>query len=71
MDINRVISIIRSIKEEAVAAPTNSVGDGSATSLPPSVEPGVKKNKKREPTPVGRYGTRRTWSQFLKINGKS
>ena len=70
MDINRVISIIRSITEEAVAAPTNSVGDGSATSLPPSVEPGVKK-KKRQPTPVGRYGTRRTWSQFLKINGKS
>tara|TARA_B100001996_G_scaffold333959_1_gene283826 strand:- start:28 stop:231 length:204 start_codon:yes stop_codon:yes gene_type:complete len=67
MDINRIISKIRSLKEDA---PTNSVGDGSATSLPPSVEPGVKK-KKRNPTPVGRYGTRRTWSQFLKVNGKS
>ena len=68
MDINRIISKIRSLKEDA---PTNSVGDGSATSLPPTHEPGVKKKKKREPTPVGRYGTRRTWSQFLKVNGKS
>ena len=43
MDINRIISKIRSLKEDA---PTNSVGDGSATSLPPTHEPGVKKRKK-------------------------
>ena len=66
MDINRVISKIRSLKEDA---PTNSVGDGSATSLPPTHEPGVKK-KKRKPTPVGRYGSRKLWLQDLKKNGK-
>ena len=68
MDINKVIAKIRSLREEA---PTMSVGDGSGTALPPAEEPGVKKKKKkREPTPVGRYGTRRVWSQFLKGNGK-
>ena len=68
MDINKIISTLRSLREEA---PTNAVGDGSATAIPPTHEPGVKKKKKeREPTPVGRYGTRRVWSQFLKGNGK-
>ena len=68
MDINKIISTLRSLREEA---PTNAVGDGSATALPPAEEPGVKKKKKkRQPTPVGRYGTRRVWSQFLKGNGK-
>ena len=68
MDINKVISIVRRLKEDA---PTMSVGDGSGTALPPAEEPGVKKKKKkREPTPVGRYGTRRTWTQFLNGNGK-
>ncbi len=67
MNINKIISTLRSLREEA---PTMSVGDGSGTALPPTHEPGVKK-KKRNPTPVGRYGTRRTWSQFLKVNGKS
>ena len=68
MDINKIISTLRSLREEA---PTNSVGDGSATAIPPTHEPGVKKKKKkRKPTPVGRYGTRRVWSQFLKGNGK-
>ena len=67
MDINKIISTIRSLREEA---PTMSVGDGSGTSLPPSSEPpGIpaSKKKKRKPTPVGRYGTRRAWMQ----NGKS
>mgnify|MGYP000246416165 FL=1 len=66
MNINKIISTLRSLREEA---PTMSVGDGSGTALPPTHEPGVKK-KKRKPTPVGRYGTRRTWSQFLNGNGK-
>ena len=64
MDINKVIAKIRSLREEA---PTMSVGDGSGTSLPPSTEPpGIpasKKKKKRKPTPIGRYGTRRAWMQ--------
>ena len=32
-------------KEETIAAPTNSVGDGSNVSLPPSYVPGVRKRK--------------------------
>ena len=68
MDINKIISTLRSLREEA---PTNAVGDGSDTAIPQTHEPGVKKKKKkREPTPVGRYGTRRTWTQFLNGNGK-
>ncbi len=72
MDISKIIFRIKSLREEA---PTMSVGDGSGTALPPTHEPpGIpssKKKKKRQPTPVGRYGTRRTWSQFLQGNGKS
>ncbi len=64
MDINKVISIVRILKEQ----PTNSVGDGSATSLPPSVEPGVKKKKKN--IFLGK-GSRKFWLQNLKDNGKS
>ncbi len=63
MNIDRIISIIRSLKEEA---PTNSTG----TAVPGTGDDSstvVVKKKKRQPTPVGRYGTRRTWLQ----NGKS
>ena len=31
--------------EEAMAAPTNSVGDGSKVALPPTHEPGFKKKR--------------------------
>ena len=64
MDINKVISIIRSLKEEAVAAgpPTNNVGSGNIAGA--NEDPPVYlKKKKRKPTAVGRYGTRRTWRQ--------
>ena len=48
----------------AVGAPTNNVGDGKIAGAAPGEDPPVfPKNKKRKPTPVGRYGTRRTWRQ--------
>jgi len=48
----------------AVGAPTNNVGDGKiAGTAEAGDDPPVRKKKKRKPTPVGRYGTRRTWRQ--------
>ena len=48
----------------AVGAPTNNVGDGKIAGAAPGEDPPVfSKKKKRKPTPVGRYGTRRTWRQ--------
>jgi len=68
MDINKIISIIR---EQAIAAPTNNVGDGRIAGTPDAGDdPPVKKNKKRKPTPVGRYGSRRAWLDNLNDNGK-
>ena len=64
MDINKVISIIRSLKEEAVAAgpPTNNVGSGNIAGA--NEDPPVfLKKKKRKPTPLGRYRTRVNWKQ--------
>ena len=43
--------------------PTNNVGSGNiAGTVEAGDDPPVRK-KKRRPTPVGRYGTRRTWRQ--------
>ena len=68
MDINKIISIIR---EQAIAAPTNNVGDGRIAGTPDAGDdPPVKKKKKRKPTPVGRYGSRRAWLDNLNDNGK-
>ena len=71
MDINKVISTIRRIKEEAIAAPTNSVGDGSKVGLPPTHEPpGVpasKKKKKKDWNYLkGGKGSRKFWLHNLK-----
>tara|TARA_Y100001963_G_C6462031_1_gene300573 strand:- start:76 stop:282 length:207 start_codon:yes stop_codon:yes gene_type:complete len=68
MDINKIISIIR---EQAIAAPTNNVGDGQiGGTVEAGDDPPVKKKKKRKPTPVGRYGSRRAWLDNLNDNGK-
>lgn len=59
MDIDRIISIIRTIKEDAIA---NTVGGGQiAGTVEAGDDPPVK--KKRRPTPVGRYGSRKMWMQ--------
>ena len=45
MDINKIISIIR---EQAISAPTNNVGDGKIGGLPPDEPPVRNKKKKKE-----------------------
>ena len=48
----------------AMGAPTNNVGDGKiAGTAEAGDDPPVRLKKKRKPTPVGRYGTHRTWRQ--------
>ena len=46
MDIDRIISIVRSLREEASAVPTNNASSGAIAGLPPD-EPIVRKKKKR------------------------
>ena len=51
-------------------APINNVGGGQiAGTTEAGDDPPVKK-KKRKPTPVGRYGSRRLWLQDLRKDGK-
>ena len=61
--LNKVIGILRNIKEDAAAAPTNSMAGGRiAGSAEAGDSPPVnKKKKKRKPTPLGRYRTRVNW----------
>jgi len=59
--LSNIMNMARSIREEAIA---NSVGDGSGVAGLTG-EPPVNLKKKRKPTPIGRYGTRRTWMQKL------
>ena len=60
--LQNLINIVKGLKEEAIA-PTNNASSGAIAGLPPDSPP-VK--KKRKPTPVGRYGSRRLWLQDLK-----
>jgi len=66
MDINKIISIVRNLKEEGMSGPTNNVGSGHiAGTVEAGDDPPVRK-KKRRPTPVGRYGSRKMWIDNLK-----
>ena len=67
--LDKLISIVKSIREEVAAAPTNNASSGAIAGLPPDSPP-VFKKKKRKPTPVGRYGSRRAWLQDVGKNGK-
>ena len=60
MDINRIISMIRTLKEEgAIAVPTNNVGSGNiAGTKEAGDDPPVKKKKKYI---YGGHGSRRMW----------
>ena len=60
--LSNIMNMARSIREEAIP---NSVGDGSGVAGLTG-EPPVNLKKKRKPTPIGRYGTRRTWMQKLR-----
>ena len=60
MDINRIISLVRTLKEEgAMAVPTNNVGSGNiAGTKEAGDDPPVKKKKKYI---YGGHGSRRMW----------
>ena len=65
MDIDKIISIVKNLKEDA---PVNSVGGGGIDGLPPDQPPVFKKKKKKYsdlPTIIGRGkypGARKRWS---------
>jgi len=56
MDINKIIDIIRTLKEEA---PTMSVSSGGIAGLPPDQPPVFKKKKKKYI--YGGKGSRKMW----------
>ena len=66
MDINKIISTIRRLKEEAVAVPTNNVGSGQiAGTKEAGDDPPVNKKKKKKNIYLGK-GSRKFWLQNLK-----
>ena len=72
-NLDHIIQMIRTLgkveEEGGAAAITNSIGGGQiAGSIQAGDDPPVK--KKRKPTPVGRYGSRRAWLQDLRKDGK-
>ena len=62
MNIDKIINIVRNLREEAVmAAPTNSVGSGKiAGTKEAGDDPPVKKKKKYI---YGGHGSRKMWMQ--------
>ncbi len=70
--VENVIDIIRSLRNIKEDAPVNNVGGGAIAGTAPAGDdpPVFNKKKKRNPTPVGRYGSRRAWMQNLQSNGK-
>ena len=64
--LDRLIDMVRSIREEVAIA--NNASSGAIAGLPPDSPPVFK--KKRKPTPVGRYGSRKLWLQDLRKDGK-
>ena len=63
MDIDKIINIVRTLREQAVtAAPTNSVGSGKiAGTVEAGDDPPVRKKKKKYI--YGGHGSRRSWMQ--------
>tara|TARA_Y100001954_G_C15639402_1_gene516882 strand:+ start:81 stop:287 length:207 start_codon:yes stop_codon:yes gene_type:complete len=63
MNIDKIINIVKSLREEAVmAAPTNNVGGGRiAGTKEAGDDPPVNKKKKRYI--YGGHGSRKTWMQ--------
>jgi len=59
MDINKIIDIIRTLKEEGeVSLPTNNASSGAIAGLPPD-QPPVRKKKKKYI--YGGKGSRKMW----------
>ena len=63
MDIDKIINIVRTLREQAVTgAPTNNVGSGKiAGTIEAGDEPPVRKKKKKYI--YGGHGSRRMWMQ--------
>ena len=62
MDIDKIINIVRNLREEAMVAPTNNVGDGNiAGTKEAGDDPPVRKKKKKYI--YGGHGSRRMWMQ--------
>ena len=62
MDIDKIINIVRNLREEAMVAPTNSVGSGKiAGTKEAGDDPPVRKKKKKYI--YGGHGSRKMWMQ--------
>jgi hypothetical protein len=62
MDIDKIINIVRNLREEAMVAPTNSVSSGKiAGTKEAGDDPPVRKKKKKYI--YGGHGSRRMWMQ--------
>ena len=62
MDIDKIINIVRNLREEAMVAPTNNVGGGKIECTKEAGDnPPVRKKKKRYI--YGGRGSRRMWMQ--------
>ena len=61
--LDRLIDMVRSIREEVAVPPANNASSGAIAGLPPDSPPVFNKKKKRKPTPLGRYRTRVNWRQ--------
>ena len=62
MDIDKIINIVRNLREEAMVAPTNNVGSGKIAGTKEAGDnPPVRKKKKRHI--YGGRGSRRMWMQ--------
>ena len=62
--LENILNMIRSLREDVSAVPTNNASSGAIAGLPPD-QPPVRKKKRKE-TPVGRYGSRKMWLQDLR-----
>ena len=64
MDIDKIINIVRNLREEAMVAPTNNVGSGKIAGTKEAGDnPPVRKKKKRYI--YGGRGSRRMWIQEI------
>ena len=62
MDIDKIINIVRNLREEAMVAPTNQVGSGTIAGPKEAGDnPPVRKKKKKYI--YGGHGSRKTWMQ--------
>jgi len=62
MNIDKIINIVRNLREEAMVAPTNNVGSGKIAGTKEAGDnPPVRKKKKRYI--YGGRGSRRMWMQ--------